>query len=214
MNRRTRAIIAATVVVLGIGVVALGYFEDESSVRYVADLHTDADAHSDGSYTLLGIPQPETLPGDRPNPEYDNAVVSHERATDGDRTLLITRTTTVEQTAPGKHTFTVNTTTRATDSNAVIDESTTTWTLEGDVQVFQVDDFETGQTVWAAFGGVLNGDIQPKPSQLQGHLAPHAPSGLLLWMVEPDGYTVGCSSKFLPDEVADEYDADGDGYTD
>lgn len=211
MDRKTRAIIAATVVALGIGVVALGYFEDESTVRYVADVHNDPDALAAGSYTLLGIPQPEEIPTGA-NPEYAPVIHVATRVEDA-TTYRITSTSTVDEVEPGLHRFTIHRVTTTASSQEVLEESNTTWDLVGDLRVFQVDDFETGQTVWAAFGGVLNGDIQPKPSQLQGHRAA-APDGLLLWDVEPDGFTVGCSSKFLPDDVADEYDADGDGRTD
>lgn len=215
MNRKTRAIIAATVIGLGIGTIALGYLEDESTVRYVSDLYVPANGLDSGSYTLLGIPQPMELPDGSPNPNHINTTGTFRSWTGDDGTEYITWiTVSANQTANDEWTFlaTERTTTRSS-TEQVGPLVTHEWVLVGDHQVFQVWDFESGQRVWAAFGGVLNGDIQPKPSQLQGRLA-DAPDGVLVWLVEPDGYTVGCSSKFLPDDVKDDYDADGDGYTD
>lgn len=216
MNRRTRAIIAATLVLIGLGVVALGFLEDESSVRYVGELYSRGETMHDGSFTLLGIPQPAMLPDGGKNPEYQEPMGGARSWTDADGTQYITQfAITANQTAPDQWTFSITEWTSTSGSVAPRGAGETfQWVLEGDYQVFQVQDFETGQRAWAAFGGVLNGDIQPKPSQLQGHLEGGAPEGLKLWLVEPDGYTVGCSSKFLPDDIREDYDADGDGYTD
>ncbi len=215
MNRRTRAIIAATVIAIGFGVVALGFVQEESSVRYVGELYSRGETLQSGSYTLMGIPQPALLPDGSSNPDYDDPMGGARSWIGDDGTEYITWSEiTVNETAPGQWTFSIHERTSTRSSQTVLDETTTKWTLQGDYRVFQVEDFETGQTAWAAFGGVLNGDIQPKPSQLQGHLDPTTPSALKLWLVEPDGFTVGCSSKFLPDELQEEYDTDGDGYTD
>lgn len=225
MNRRTQAIIGATLALLGIGVVALGYLEDESTVRYVGDVLAEPTAHASGTYTLLGVPQPPTLQvaasdGStevRPNPDYapeTRHTTMEER--DG-RLVQVTRVVTVEgPDAQGATHWSLATTVRDPSTGATDGEPPRTWSVTGTHLVFLIEGFPDGDgaspTVWGVYHGTLRDPIQPKPSQFEGRLAADVPEGALVY--EVDTYTAGCSSKFLPPDVAAEYDEDGDGYTD
>lgn len=226
MNRRTQALIGATVLLLGVGVVALGFFEDESTVRYVEDLHADPDRHTAGTYTLLGIPQPRELHtagsdgAERvePNPAYENRTVDAVRWSGDGTTYISTHTLTVE--GPDEdgtsHWTLQNETRRAGQADLAFPPQQTAWTVTGDHQVFRIEAFaadgDDKAVVWGVYKGPLRDPVQPKPSQFEGRLMADLPDGALVYDVE--GLTVGCSSKFLPPDVAEEYDEDGDGYTD
>lgn len=214
MQRRSQAIIGLTILALGVGVFSLGLLSEESTVRYVHDLHDDPAAHGTGTYTVLGIPQPRTLAnqGDAANPEFHEATVSAVRWQEGGATYVATHTLSAHDDDGTRHWSLLNET-RGTGSTAVVAHAWTNWTQPAAGILFQVQDFESGQRVWAVFEGVLREPILPKPSQLTGRLL-EAPQGALVYGVDPDGFTVGCSSKFLPDDVAAQYDPDGDGYAD
>lgn len=215
MNRRTQALIGVTVLLLGVGVYALGFLSQESTVRYVHDLHADPQAHSHGAYTVLGIPQPRLLAnqGNAANPDFDAATLSAVRWKQEGTAYVATLSFAIRPATDG-WTWHLHNVTKTTGSATVVTDSWANGTLPAGGLVFQVDDFETGDTVWAWFGGALRDPILPKPSQLTGHLRDDLPRGALLFDVEPDGFTVGCSSKFLPDDIKARYDPDGDGYAD
>jgi hypothetical protein len=220
MNPRTQAIIGVTVLMLGVGVYALGFLASETTVRYVHDLHADPAAHMQKTYTVLGIPQPPTLAnqGGATNPAFDEATVTavrwRETGAGREGTVYVATLRFTIASAGDGWTWFLHNTTKTTGSATVVAESWQNGTLAPGGVIFQLDDFETGDTVWAWFDGPLRDPILPKPSQLTGNLRAGLPPGALLYDVEPDGFTVGCSSKFLPDDVRAEYDPDGDGYAD
>lgn len=227
MNRRTQALIGATVLLLGVGVVALGYFEEETTVRYVEDLHADPDGHSAGTYTLLGIPQPpelHTAGADgtervEANPAYANRTVDTVLWSHDGTDYLSTHTLTVDgPDADGTTHWTLrNETRRAGHADLAFPPTEESWAVTGlhtvfRIQAFQADGASEPAVVWGVYKGPLRDPVQPKPSQFEGRLAADLPDGALVFDVEE--LTVGCSSKFLPPEVAEEYDQDGDGRTD
>lgn len=195
MNRRSQLIIGITLVAMGVGVYALGLLEEESAVRYVENLHDDPEAHMAGDYTLLGIPQPEIA----------SAVYQIKTGT-----ILTTYETTLVSHVDGVATFNITMTSRNTNEELPFLVETSQWNTEAE-HVFVVDGFGDAGSVWALYDGVLPEELRPKPSQLQGALIT-APEGVLAYRV--DLLTVGCSSKFIPEENRAEFDADGDGYAD
>lgn len=227
MNRRSQAIIGATLALLGVGAVALGYAEDESTVRYVADIMDDPAAHQRGTYTLLAIPQPHTLnPGtdqERPNPDRPDHTTHTTMETIDGRPTQVTYTLTVAgPDDDGISHWSLQKTLRVPGTTDVETPPPTNWTVDGPHHVFLIQGFPDAQgdapVLWGVYDGDLRDPLQPKPSQFTGHLATTLPGGEAV----PEGarvyevaeYTAGCSSKFLPDDVAEEYDQDGDGYTD
>lgn len=196
MNRRSQLIIGLVLIAMGIGVYSLGLLEEESQVRYVADLQEAPVAHETGTYTLLGVPQPDatsTLYQTKDGTvltSYETELVSHEN---------------------GEALFRITKTERNTNEELPFAVSNQTWTAQAE-HVFVVEGFGGEGTLWALYDGVLPEELRPKPSQLEGALRADAPDGSLMYQV--DKLTVGCSSKFIPEENRDEFDADGDGYAD
>jgi hypothetical protein len=196
MNRRTQLIIGVTLIAMGMGVYALGLLEEESAVRYVENLHADPEAHQAGDYTLLGIPQPE-------------ARVATYQVKEG--TVLTTYETELVSHVDGLAIFNVTKTSRQTSEELPFLVETIAWQQLA-THAFIVEDFGAGGAgLWAIYDGVLPEELRPKPSQMQGALIV-APEGVLAYRV--DKLTVGCSSKFIPEESRAEFDADGDGYAD
>lgn len=195
MNRRSQLLIAGTLILLGIGVFSLGFLEEESKVRYVHQIHEDPLSHQTGDYTLLSVPQPnaeETVYQTKAGTTITSYQLTHES---GDA-LTWNLTVTVQQT-------------NRSTPDSVTYQSFMTPTY---AHVFPVQDFgENGPMVWAVYDGVLPEELRPKPSQLEGRLL-ETPEGALIYEVET--LTIGCSSKFIPEENRDEFDADGDGYAD
>ena len=98
MNGRTQLLIGLAVVLLGLGVVALAFLEDEASVRRVEDLIAQPGKHDSGSYVLLGVPQPPEVPLTSstgvvlaPNPDWSNTTSSTVSWTQGASTYYSTR---------------------------------------------------------------------------------------------------------------------------
>lgn len=223
MNRRTQAIIGVTVVLLGAGVVALGFLDDEATVRYVADIIEDPNGHASGKYTLLGVPQPRELAvigsdgagATQDNPSFVNEttrVVGWHR---GGTLFVSTLTVTVEgPDAAGVSHWSVRNETREAGRPALVGPATQhNWTITGPHLVFLIEGFidSNGDTpaVFGVYRGTLREPMQPKPSQFQGHVMTSLPDGspvpgdaLVYWVEE---YTAGCSSKFLPPEAREEY---------
>lgn len=213
MDRRTQSIIAGTIVLLGVGVVGLGFIEGESGVRYVEDIVDDPAAYMDGSYTLIGELQPVELPdpnGTRPNDQWDDELVHGERIVRDGQTIQVTYRLAAEQREGRVIHWTLTTEERPVDRSGPAEVvAQETWTSEG--LLFQVDSFEEDRTVWAVFQGATE-PLARKPSQMEGRLATDVPMGALVFQV--DTLAQQCSSKFVPEELRDEYDQDGDGLTD
>ncbi len=212
MDRRTQALIAGSIVLLGIGVLALGFIEEESGVRYVEHITDDPASHVDGTYTLIGELQPPVLPAENgtiANDEWDDTITYGERIERNGQTILRTHSLSAEQLDHRQIAWTLVTREQATDSSGpgtVVHEEE--WTTEG--VLFQVDSFEEERTIWAVYEGTTD-TLLRKPSQMEGRLA-DAPEGALIFQV--DILAQQCSSKFVPEELRDEFDKDGDGLTD
>lgn len=217
MNTRTRLIIGLTVVALGAGVVALGFVDQESAVRYVDDIADRPQEHATGTYTLLGMPQPPevvTLDVQGPNPAYQDTLQTAVRWMEAGQIRISTLSTTVNTTDAGHH-WSLHNATRDPSTGAIVSESTLHWNTTG--HVFQIQGFpdKNGHqtTIWGIYDGVLRDPMQPKPSQFEGRVATHIdgvalPAGLIIY--QADEYTAGCSSKFLPDDLQEEYEDDPD----
>jgi hypothetical protein len=230
MNGRTQLIIGLAVVLLGLGVVALAFAGGEDNVRRVEDLVTRPGAHERGTYVLLGVPQPRQVPVTassgivlQDNEAWTNTTSSTVRWSQDGSTFYSTRVVSaaVDMTdATGKtiHWTWRNETRRLpTDAQLAFPADERTWTTTG-AQAFTVQAFDDGDgdtpRVWALYGGPLKDPMQPKPSQLTGHLArtlpdgSPVPDGVLVYEVEE--FKAGCSSKFLPPEEKARLEDSGD----
>lgn len=225
MNGRTQLLIGLAVVLLGLGVVALAFLEDEASVRRVEDLIAEPGKHDSGSYVLLGVPQPPEVPltGSTgvvlaPNPHWSNTTSSTVSWTQGESTYYSTRTVTVDV-AGETATWTWRNETRRlpSDPQLAFPAEERTWTTAG-ARAFTVQAFDDGDgdtpRVWALYGGPLKDPMQPKPSQFTGRLATTLPDGSPVpdgaLIYEVDEYKAGCSSKFLPPEEKARLEESGD----
>ena len=213
MKGRTRLLIGLALVVLGLGVAALGLFQDESDVRYVEDLVERPAAHTRGDYTLMGIPQPIQVPlaggtGTvlEDNPEWENETRTVVAWSRGGVTYHSTHILSAEPGDLGSR-FTFRNETRAAgQAELAFAAQQAEWTVPGRAFTVQAFDDGDGDTprVWAVYAGPLKQPMQPKPSQFTGHVLARLPDGTAL----PDGavlyqveeFTAGCSSKFLPPE--------------
>lgn len=208
MQLRTQLIIGATLVALGMGVVALAYFDDEAQVRQVADVLADPDAHGSGTYTLIGIPQPErlvSLDHTEPNPERINTTTWRE----AHGTLHTVHSITVVQDDSGSTWTHTNRTQEAGRPDTAV-WTNTTWRIDGQHTVFLIQGFPDGNGetpwMWGVYDGTIRESIQPKPSQFEGRMATSLggvdlPRGA--WVFEVEEFTAGCSSKFLPEDHQD-----------
>lgn len=222
MRLGTQLTIGLTVVALGIGVVALGFVDQEAAVRQVSDVTRDPGAHTTGTYTLVGIPQPEILTTfasggeavQQPNPAHRNETRHHVAwdAADGTRhvSTLILRVDGPD--ADGVSHWSLWNETRVPGRGLVGTPARTDWTVTGPHTVILIEGFpDDGETprMFGVYEGVLREPLQPKPSQFEGRVATALPGGVPV----PDGavvfaveeYTAGCSSKFIPEEHRDEY---------
>ncbi len=225
MNTKTRLIIGATIIALGIGVISLGFIDQESDVRYVNDITERPGQHMAGSYTLLGMPQPKTFTtygaqGEvvAKNPDYQESTQRVIRWSLDGVEHFSTLTLTVEGPDNGTSHWSLRNDTRTPSLGATQDPVWTNWTIDRPHVVFQIqgfpDDNGIQPIVWGVYEGVLRDPLQAKPSQFVGRVAATLPGGLevpagaLIYHV--DEYTAGCSSKFLPPELQEEYKDDPD----
>lgn len=225
MNGRTRLLIGLAVIALGLGLVALAFYEDDAAVRRVEDLLADPEGHDAGSFVLLGVPQPSEVPVTssagvalQPNDDWTNTTSSTIRwSRDG---LSVYSTRTVQVAVDGEQaTWTYTNTTRRlpTDGEPLEPPTTRTWQTAA-TRAFTVQAFDDGDgstpRVWALYDGPLKDPMQPKPSQLTGHLATAlpdgspVPDGAFIWLVSD--FKAGCSSKFLPPEEKARLEDSGD----
>ncbi len=220
MKTSTPLLAATALIVIGAATFWLAATQGEANVRQVAEVLADPAAHGHGSFTLIGVPEPERIPLTGPNGTYLANNPDHVEAT---RTTMVwsmagttyfsTLTTTVAADAGG-FAWTVRNETRRLPSDVALafPASSSTFRLEGG-KAFPVLGFaQSGgpaPVLWAWYDRAPSEPLQPKPSQFGGHLlttlpdgAP-VPVGALVWKV--DSYTAGCSSKFLPPEAAAKY---------
>lgn len=220
MNPRTWTLIGATVVVLGLGVLALGLVEQESTVRQVGQVVTAPEGYTAGTWTLVGVPQPATVPvfaegavGKAPNPAFADAPNATKRVVlweQEGRPMQSVHRVEMEARDGATHWRHTNTT-RTAGGEDPVSIANATWTITGAHTAFPIEGFQKGDVdeawVWAVYDGTLRDPLQPKPSQFTGRLMTHLPDGtplpdgVLLFDVET--YTAGCSSKFLPDDHED-----------
>lgn len=223
MKLGTQLTIGLTVVALGVGVMALGFVDQEAAVRQVYDVTRDPGAHLGGPYTVVGIPQPEVLTtfasgGEavkRPNPAFVNETRHHTAwdAADGTRHVSTMVLRVDGPGADGVSHWSLRNETRVPGQGLVGAPTFTNWTVSGPHMVILIQGFpdENGETPWlfGVYQGVLREPLQPKPSQFEGRVATvlpggvPVPSGAVVFSVEE--YTAGCSSKFIPEEHRDEY---------
>ncbi len=226
MNLRTQAIIGAVVIALGVGVVALGFVDQDANVRQVSEVLANPSAHASGTYTLVGIPQPKILTTfanggstvEQANAAYQNHTTRTTSWNEGETRYFSTHTLTVQGPGPDgtSHWSLQNRTTLPGSLEPAKPTTWTNWTLEGPHKVFLIQGFpdENGDSplLFGVYKGVLREPLQPKPSQFEGRIATTLPSGAdlpagaLVFMVEE--YTAGCSSKFIPEEHREEYAGD------
>lgn len=225
MNGRTRLLIGFAVIALGLGLVALAFYEDDAAVRRVEDLLADPDGHDTGSFVLLGVPQPPQVPVTgsagvtlQANADWTNLTSS---TTLWDRQgTQVYSTRTLQVIVQGDQaTWTYTNTTRRlpTDPDPLEPPVTQTWQTQA-ARAFTVQAFDDGDgdtpRVWALYDGPLKDPMQPKPSQLTGRLATTLPDGSPLpdgayvWLVSD--FKAGCSSKFLPPEEKARLEESGD----
>ncbi len=221
MKTSSRLIIGLTIVAIGGGIVALGFIDQEGAVRYVSDITADPSGHSKGTYTLLGMPQPRLLEGSvgepQPNPQRSDSVdhVIRWHAADGIR--ITTLRIQVDEPGDGTSHWSIQNTTRDPATGEALPPTWQNWTIDRPHVVFQIQGFPDSNgiqpVIWGIYEGVLRDPVQPKPSQFEGRVITALddvalPKGAFLYHV--DEYTAGCSSKFLPPDVQEEYKDDPD----
>lgn len=225
MNGRTQTLIGLAVVLLGLGVVALAFVEDEATVRSVEDVLAQPARHQEGRYVLLGVPQPPEVPLTgatgvtmAPNPQWTNTTSSGEFWGPADDRRFSLRTVTVEvQGDTATWTWRNETKRLPSDTALLVPAQEVTWTTSG-VDVFTVRAFDDGDGdtpgLWAVYGGPLKDPMQPKPSQFTGRLATTLPDGSPVpegaFVYEVQEFKAGCSSKFLPPEEKARLEESGD----
>ncbi len=219
MNARTRLIIGATIVLIGIGIVSLGFIDQESAVRYVDDIMERPDEHTRGTYTLLGMPQPAMLEGTvgepQANPERKDALDHVIRWQHDGRVHITTLRIAVTEPGDGSSHWSLQNTTRIPSTGQSLPSTWLNWTIDTPHTVFQIQGFPDSNgiqpTIWGVYEGVLRDPVQPKPSQFEGRVVTSLggvdlPRGAFVYDIEE--YTAGCSSKFLPPDLQEEYKDD------
>jgi hypothetical protein len=219
MRLRTQLLAAAAVIALGAGTLLLASTQGEASVRFVEQVTANPAAHTHGSYTLMGIPEPMQVPVTGPNgtqlvqnPDYRNQTRATSVWQRGGQVYYSTHTLEVRPDAQGLlWVFRNETRHLPTDAQLALPAATAQWRLGGTGQVFPVAAFQDPdhQRVWAWYDRATENPLQPKPSQFQGHLMTRLPDGTPLpagaLVYQVDSYTAGCSSKFLPPELQAKY---------
>lgn len=219
MRPSTPLLAATALIVVGAATFFLAASQGEASVRQVEQVVGDPAAHAHGTYTLVGIPQPDLVPGTGPegtrlmvNEDAVNetrAVIAWNAGGIAYHSVLSTRVAEQE----GAFVWSVRNETRVVGAPAPASVANTTFRLPGSGLVFPVQAFDIGggplPAVWAWYDQGTKDPLQAKPSQFIGRLltdlpdgAP-VPNGVLIWKV--DSYLASCSSKFTPPEVAEKY---------
>jgi len=222
VNPRTRILVGVALLALGGATVWLATTQAQADVRQVGDVLAHPAAYTHGRYTLVGVPQPESVPVTtpqgaalQPNPQWGNATRTTTSWTSGGKQYFSTHTLQVLPQPDGSLRWSFRNETRRTpaDTQLAFPVVTAQWTQGQAGQAFPVEAFTSRPggpaRVWAWYDKATEHPLQPKPSQFRGHLMATlpdhspAPDGLLVWIVEE--YTAGCSSKFLPPEAQAKY---------
>jgi len=224
MNVRTRLLVGAALLAVAGGTFWVAASQSQADVLYVEQVLAAPAAHRTGSWTLLGIPQPEQVPFTSgngtvllANAQYANATVETIHWGTGDAERFATHTLAVTPQADGRLLWSFRNETRRTPADPTpLSVTARSWTYGRLGQAFPVTAFAAAAAghadtprVWAVYADAPEHPMQPKPSQFTGHLLSALPDGTVL----PDGanvyvvsqFTAGCSSKFLPPDVAQQY---------
>jgi hypothetical protein len=225
MNLGTQLMVGATFLALGGITLWIAATQAEQDVRYVEQLLADPDAHREGAYTLMGIPQPATIPVTTPqgtqlqaNPDHEGTVRSVTTWMHEGLAVFSIHELSVSEREDGRLEWTFRNTTKRTpaDPSPLWAPVQSTWIFGQSGEAYPVVAFtQDGKRhpdtprIWAYQGKAPENPVQPKPSQFVGRLMTHLPDGTPL----PDGahifdvreYTAGCSSKFLPPESREAY---------
>src|SRR5688572_14311683 len=62
MNRRTRLLIGASLLAVGAATFWIAATQAQGDVRYVQDVMSAPEAHAEGTFTLVAVPQPKSIP--------------------------------------------------------------------------------------------------------------------------------------------------------
>lgn len=219
MRLGTQVLVGCALLALGGLTLWLAATQAESGVRMVEEVLAEPALHSKGSYTMLGIPEPAQVPLTGPNgtvlrsnPDHGNGTVTTTAWMLDGAKVFSTHTLTVRA-DNGTLAWTLRNETRIwpADPNPVVAPVISEWRLGGEGEAFPVTAFvdPSHQRVWAWYAKAPEHPLQPKPSQFTGHLMTHLPDGTPLpigaFVYEVDGFTAGCSSKFLPPELQEKY---------
>lgn len=219
MRLGTQVLVGGALLVLGALTLYLASTQGEAAVRQVPEILAAPAAHAHGTYTMLGIPEPAQLPLTgpngtvlRPNPEFADSTVTTLTWNHGGERVFSTLTLTVHDDGNALLWTLRNETRRLpADPEQIFPPQTTSWHLGTSGQAFPVAAFTDPQhqRVWAWYAKAPEHPLQPKPSQFSGHLMTTLPDGTPLppgaLIYQVDGYTAGCSSKFLPPELQAKY---------
>ncbi len=221
MNGRTRALVGASILALGAATFWLAASQAQADVRQVGEVILDPDSHMQGHFTMVGVPQAETIPITAPqgvvltaNPAWRNETRTTTSWTQDGTKFYSLHILRVAATPQGlEWTFRNETRRTPADTNLAFAPIEESWVSGAAGQAFPIEAFASGPggpaRIWALYGKATEHALQPKPSQFKGHLlatlpngAP-VPDGVLVWIVEE--YTAGCSSKFIPPEAQAKY---------
>ncbi|MEK6984957.1 MAG: hypothetical protein AABX89_01065 [Candidatus Thermoplasmatota archaeon] len=219
MRVSTPVLAATALILVGAATFFLAASQGEANVRQVEQIVGDPAAHEQGTYTLVGIPQPELVPGT--GPEGTRLMANEDAVRETKRVVAWSAegvayhsvlSTRVAQ-ADGAFVWTVRNETRVVGATSPSSTTNLTFRLPASGQVFPVQGFDVGggtlPAVWAWYELGTKEPLQAKPSQFIGRLLTELPDGtpipdgVLIWHVE--SYLSSCSSKFTPPEVAEKY---------
>lgn len=227
MNAKSRLLVGLALLAVGGATLWAAATQAQSDVRYVDALLARPAVHMAGTYTLMGVPQPEEVPYTgptglvlAPNPRFANETRSTVSWQGPEGRLYSTHILGVTEQADGLLRWSFRNETRRIPADvAPLTVLQANWTLGRAGEAFPVVAFTPDgivrpdtPRVWAHYGKAPEHPIQPKPSQLTGRLMATLPDGTPL----PEGasiyhvetFTAGCSSKFLPPEAQKRYDDD------
>lgn len=222
MNARSRLVIGACILALGAGTLWVAATQSQDDVRYVQDLLARPADHREGTFTLMGIPEPEEVPVMRAdggtmlaNPLFTNETRDTVAWTKDGVVQYSTRILRTEPQADGTLRWSFRNETRLLPADpAPVSVSQSEWNFGRAAEAFPVVGFSPDgrvhpdtPRVWAVYGKAPEHPMQPKPSQFTGRLLSTLPDGTAIpegaLIYEVTQFTAGCSSKFLPPAYAD-----------
>jgi hypothetical protein len=211
MRLGSQAMVAGSLLALGVGAFAIAGLGGEQQVVRVEDL-VGALGVPDGKRVLLGVPQPALLPvrGEsgvrlQENPDHPAETVRTVAWTaDGEAWHAVLRLRAEQDGSVAR--FTLTNETRRAGQVEVATNTTATFTLEGlAVPVRAFDDGDGSfPVVWAVVPpSHVKEPLRDVPSQFEGRVAAVGadgapiPAGAVVF--QASSYKAGCSSKFLPE---------------